>query len=126
MEYCDNVIISIKPKFVASIRKGKKLFEFRKLPFRRKVAKCFIYESWPTCKIVGEFVPDYWLGGYKDDVWAETWKEAGITRDFYDEYFAGSDTAYALHFKDVVFYECPRSLPAGVRAPQSFIYTSLN
>ena len=52
-----NVILSIKPEYVAEIKAGRKCFEFRKTIFKEKVEKVYIYASSPVSKVVGEFQP---------------------------------------------------------------------
>ena len=52
-----NVILSIKPEYVAEIKAGRKGFEFRKTIFKEKVEKVYIYASSPVSKVVGEFQP---------------------------------------------------------------------
>ena len=58
-----NVILSIKPEFVAEIKAGRKCFEFRKTIFKEKVEKVYIYASTPISKVVGEFQPVDILSG---------------------------------------------------------------
>ena len=49
-----NVVLSIKPEYVAEIKAGRKSFEFRKTIFRQKVKKVYIYASSPVRKTQGD------------------------------------------------------------------------
>jgi len=117
-----NAILSIKPKYVAEIVAGRKRYEFRKAIFKQKVEKVYIYSSAPVSRIIGEFEPVDILSGEPDKVWQETRKFSGITKRFFDEYFEGRTTAYAIVIQNFKLYEKPLPLPEGVKAPQSFCY----
>jgi predicted transcriptional regulator len=115
-----NVILSIKPEFVAEIKAGRKCFEFRKTIFKEKVEKVYIYASSPISKVVGEFQPVDILSGPPAVIWKQTQKEAGITKAFYDTYFNGKPVAYAIVIQNLKIYDIPKELP--FHAPQSFRY----
>lgn len=115
-----NVVLSIKPEYVAEIKAGRKSFEFRKTIFRQKVKKVYIYASSPVSKVVGEFQPVDILSGTPAVIWKQTQKKSGITKAFYDEYFNGRSIAYAIEIKNLIIYEEPKMLP--FHAPQSFRY----
>lgn len=115
-----NVVLSIKPEYVAEIKAGRKCFEFRKAIFKLPVEKVYIYASSPISKVVGEFEPVDVITGTPAKVWKQTCKYAGITQAFYDEYFSGKQTAYAIVIQNLKFYDQPKGLP--FHAPQSFRY----
>lgn len=115
-----NVILSIKPEFVAEIKAGRKCFEFRKTIFKEKVEKVYIYASSPVSKVVGEFQPVDILVGAPVDIWEKTKSQSGITKAFYDEYFNGKPVAYAIVIQNLKIYDIPKELP--FHAPQSFRY----
>lgn len=115
-----NAIISIKPQFVEEIKAGVKRYEYRKAVFRQPVEKVFIYASSPISKVVGEFQPVDILTGTPSTIWEQTSKESGITKCFYDTYFAERQTAYAIEIYNLKIYDSPKELP--FRAPQSFCY----
>lgn len=115
-----NVILSIKPEYVAEIKAGRKRFEFRKTIFRQKVEKVYIYASSPVSKVVGEFEPVDVITGNPAAVWKQTSKLSGITKAFYDEYFSGKQTAYAIVIQNLKMYDKVKTLP--FHAPQSFRY----
>ena len=115
-----NVILSIKPEYVAEIKAGRKGFEFRKTIVKEKVEKVYIYASSPVSKVVGEFQPVDILVGAPVDIWEKTKSQSGITKAFYDEYFNGKPVAYAIVIQNLKIYDIPKELP--FHAPQSFRY----
>ena len=117
-----NAILSIKPKYVEEIKEGRKRFEYRKSVFKQHVDKVFIYASAPISKVVGEFQPVDVLSGTPAEVWIQTKQYAGIKKVFYDEYFRGRSTAYAIVIQNLVMYEEALPLPKGIKAPQSYLY----
>ena len=117
-----NAILSIKPQFVEEIVAGKKKFEYRKSVFKQPVEKVFVYASAPISKVIGEFQPVDVVVGTPGDVWKETNKFSGITKNFFDEYYKGRKTAYAIVIQNFVKYDCQVNLPKGMHAPQSYCY----
>ncbi len=117
-----NAILSIKPKFVEEIVAGKKKFEYRKSVFKQPVEKVYVYASAPISKVIGEFQPVDVVVGTPGDVWKETNKFSGITKRFFDEYYKGRKTAYAIVIQNFVKYDCQVNLPKGMHAPQSYCY----
>lgn len=102
------------------MKAGKKRFEFRKSVFKQPVGKVYIYASAPISGVVGEFEPVDVLQGRPDDIWKKTKEFSGITKKFYDAYFAGRYVAYAIVIQNLKFYDTPKKLP--FHAPQSFRY----
>lgn len=117
-----NAILSIKPQFVEEIVAGKKKFEYRKSVFKQPVEKVYVYASAPISKVIGEFQPVDVVVGTPVDVWKETNKFSGITKRFFDEYYKGRMTAYAIVIQNFVKYERQVNLPKGMHAPQSYCY----
>lgn len=115
-----NVVLSIKPEYVAEIKAGRKRFEFRKAIFKQKVEKVYIYASSPVSKVVGEFQLVDVLVGTPDEIWVITQNYAGITKVFFNEYFKGRTIAYAIEIKNLRIYDEPVALT--FQAPQSFRY----
>ena len=115
-----NAILSITPQFVEEIIAGNKLYEYRKSIFKQHVEKVYIYASAPVSRIVGEFQPADILSGKPDAIWEKTCDYAGISKRFYNDYFAGRTVAYAIAIQNLKIYETPKLLP--LHAPQSFRY----
>lgn len=118
------VLLAIKPEFVKKIFSGIKKYEYRKVIFTKKVDKIIIYASSPVSKVVGEFTIDNIIKGKPDEVWQETKNNACITASYFNDYFKGKDTAYAIKIKNCCKYSKPLSLKdIGVQyVPQSFVY----
>ena len=117
-----NAILSIKPRFVEEIVAGNKRFEFRKSVFKQPVEKVYVYASAPISRIIGEFQPVDVITGVPGDVWKETNEFSGITKKFFDEYYRGRKTAFAIVIENFVKYEHQVNLPKGMRAPQNYCY----
>lgn len=115
-----NIVLSIKPEYVAEIKAGRKRFEFRKTIFKEKVEKVYIYASSPVSKVVGEFQPVDVIHGDLEEVWEKTREFAGINKEFYVEYFSGKSVAHAIVIQNLKMYDQPKNLP--FHAPQSFRY----
>lgn len=115
-----NVILSIKPEYVAEIKAGRKRFEFRKAIFKEKVEKVYIYASSPISMVVGEFHPVDILNDNPDRIWELTRDYAGISEQFYHDYFSGRSVAYAIVIQNLKMYDTPKHLP--FHAPQSYRY----
>ncbi len=118
------LIISINPEHVNNIISGLKKYEFR-----TKIAKCdvdrlIIYETSPIKKIVGEVTVLQTLQMTPKELWKITKDEAGISKEYYDEYFKNRTVAYAYKLGDVEVYEKPLELADfGLKTPpQSFVY----
>ncbi|MYM87979.1 ASCH domain-containing protein [Rugamonas sp. FT82W] len=120
------VLLSIKPEFAEKILSGEKKYEFRKvLPKAQDIKIIVIYASQPTGKVVGEFEIAQIISDTPNKIWSRTKEGAGISRRYFDEYFAGKALAHAIQVRTVKRYARPRALgtvlPSGI-APQSFCY----
>ncbi|CAB3761747.1 ASCH domain-containing protein [Paraburkholderia solisilvae] len=122
------VLLSIKPEFAEKILLGEKHFEFRKaLPKASGVKTALIYATKPVGKVVGEFDIDGFISESPRKLWSRTKGFSGITKRFFNEYFAGREVAHAIKVKDARRYEKPLELPSVLEsgvAPQSFCYVS--
>ena len=124
-----NVILSIQPEFVKKIFNHTKKYEYRKVMFSSDVKKVYVYCSKSISKIVGYFIIDDIVEGTPPNVWRKTSKEAGITKQYFDEYFKGHDKAYAIRIKSAKLFDRPiepKSVIKNFRAPQSFCYTEVS
>lgn len=120
------VLLSIKPEFVAKILDGSKKFEFRKQFFKKKgITTVVVYSTMPVGKVVAEFDIDGVVSGSPDEIWSETKYSAGITKDFFDQYYQGKHVGFAIKVGRVHQYETPLELAdlgVNVQAPQSYRY----
>ncbi len=119
------VVLSIKPEFAFKIFNGSKKFEFRKAIFKNKdVTSIIVYASSPVQKVIGEFEIGKILKKDLDTLWALTKDHAGITEDFFYEYFAEKEVGFAIQIKNKKKYKEPKSLKEdfNLHPPQSFAY----
>lgn len=121
-----DALLSIKPEYVEEIRRGRKLFEYRKGIFRRRIDKVIVYSTEPCGRIVGEFEVKRIIQDAPEKLWNRTSKFSGISHDFFEKYFDGREIAYAIEIGDYREYEIPQKIqelfPNVKAAPQSFIY----
>ncbi|MXX58653.1 MAG: ASCH domain-containing protein [Rhodothermaceae bacterium] len=120
------ILLSLKPRFAEAILAGEKRFEYRRSIFRRQdIDTVVIYASTPICKVVGEFSIKQVLSLDLEALWEETRGGAAIDRHYFDQYFKGRSSGYALEVKEVTRYELPLCLRLQFkmkRPPQSFCY----
>jgi predicted transcriptional regulator len=119
------VLLSIKPEFVQKIFFQSKKYEFRKIIFKKDVESVAIYCTMPIGRIVGEFTIADILADSPEEIWTVTKNYAGISKKYYDEYFKGKQTAYAIKIGNLLKYEVeidPFIKFPNFVAPQSFRY----
>ena len=123
-----SVLLSIKPEFAERIFEGSKQFEFRRRVFRnRNVKKIVVYVTAPIGKVIGEFEIDEILELELEHLWNQTKDYSGIPKEFFDAYFCGLETGYAIKIGKISKYETPLELSADFNvkhAPQSFAYVN--
>lgn len=120
------VLLSINPEHVENIFKGVKKFEFRRKVFARKdVTTVVVYCTMPVGRIVGEFDIDTILEDAPNEIWEKTCSGSGITKHFFDQYFADRNIAYALKIGEVRKYDedvDPKDILYNFTPPQSYMY----
>lgn len=119
------VILSIKPQFAEKIFNGTKKFEFRRTLFKNKAVKSVVvYASAPVSRVIGEFEIDEIIHYDLDYLWVNTEEYAGISKEYYFEYFDGKKMGYAIKIKETKKYDSSYSIEEkyGIKAPQSFAY----
>lgn len=119
------VLLSIKPEFAFKIFEGTKKYEFRKVIFKRpNIKTVVVYASSPVQKVIGEFEIEDILSSTPDEIWKETQKKSGITKEFFKAYFSEKETAYAIKIRNVKRYEEELDLKEefNLLPPQSFAY----
>src|SRR5690606_690743 len=118
--------LSIKPEYAEKILSGEKRYEFRRcIPRAANVNTVVIYATLPVGKVVGEFKVERIISEQSQDLWDRTKDHAGITRDYFDEYFAGKDHCHAFEVRSPRRYVKPKPLTHFLEngiAPQSFCY----
>lgn len=121
-----SVLLSIKPEFVSKIFSGQKRYEFRRAIFKSaSVSRVVVYASSPVQRVVGEFEIGEILQLCKCELWRRTEKHSGIEKHYFDEYFNGRTTGFAIRILSPHQYATPVRLSAFCntdRPPQSFMY----
>lgn len=118
-------LLSIKPEFAEAIFSGKKKFEYRKNIFKKNVKKIRVYATKPVGKIIGEFLIDEILEDTPNNLWKSTYRNSGVKKEFYMQYFQGKKIGYAIKIKEYTRYDepqCPYKINPKFVAPQSFMY----
>jgi predicted transcriptional regulator len=122
------VILSIKPEFADAIFNGRKKFEYRRKLFKTFTPKrVFVYASAPISRVIGHFEIAEILTDSPSRLWAQTYADSGIDKDYFFKYFRGCKEANALQVADTTLYRKPLSLQKHfgfVRPPQSFCYVT--
>lgn len=118
------ILLSINPEHVEKILDGTKLYEFRKVRYRKEITELIIYCTSPVMKVVAEASVDDVIEGSPEEVWALTSDAAGVDKSFFDRYYLGKKNAVAIRIGQTRVFEEPRDLSDyGLsRAPQSFAY----
>lgn len=118
------ILISIKPQFVNLILNGQKKFEFRKNLPQKEVNLLVIYASAPVSRIIGEVEVTRTLSYAPSTLWRKTYKNAGISKKFFDSYFSGKEIANAYVLGKIKKFKRSKSLLEYdiMTAPQSYIY----
>jgi predicted transcriptional regulator len=124
------ILLSIKPEYAEKIMSGEKRFEYRKSLHKNLDISCaLVYATLPVGKLVGEFVINSVLKAPPEELWQKTKTWSGITKEFFDEYFADREYACALKIGEVIRYDEPQD-PSDVFenfvAPQSFRYVGID
>lgn len=122
------ILLSIKPAFALAIFRGEKVYEFRKAVFKnRDIEKVYVYASAPISRVIGVFYINDILEMEPEALWSKTRCGAGISEEYFYEYFSGRDRAYAISVDRTSLFEEPRELRCmfGIgHPPQSFRYVS--
>lgn len=119
------VLLSIKPEYVDRIISGEKQYEYRKRIFKEKVDSVVIYSTKPVGKIIGEFTIEEIISDSPNNLWNKTYKQSGVSKDFFMGYFKDRDKGFALKIKEFIEYNepiDPKALYGNFVAPQSYKY----
>jgi predicted transcriptional regulator len=122
------IILSINPIHADNIFNGTKKYEFRKVRCKEDISKIIIYSTSPIMKVVGEAEVEKVLKQPPEALWKITSKQAGIDKEFFDEYYRNRSFAVAYELKNIKQYSEEKALSDyGLSfAPQSFAYVDLD
>lgn len=118
------IMLAIKPEYVEKIFDGLKRYEYRRKCPDHPISQIVIYETAPVSKVVGTVDVDEMLGTSPHVLYDMTKKLAGISEECYNDYFKGTNVAYAYSLNHPVIFSRPVSIEKyGLRgAPQSYVY----
>lgn len=118
------ILISINPEHVQNIIAGIKKYEYRKIAAKQDISSIIIYETTPIKRIVAEAEIIDVLELPPEELWEHTKNESGISKAFFDRYFADKEVAFAYKLGEIKVYDTPKTLmDFGIKsAPQSFVY----
>lgn len=119
------VLLSIKPEFASKVFDGTKKYEYRRTIFKNEdVQTVLVYASSPIQKVIGEFEIDYILSDDLDKLWKKTKKYAGISMDYFFNYFYAKQQGHAIKIKEAKLYKRPKCIKQDFKLspPQSFVY----
>ena len=122
------MLISIHARYAHLILSGEKRVELRRRFSSHAVGnRMLIYATLPAAAVVGHVLIDDVQTASVREIWQAYGKNAVISAEDFDAYFAGLRTGNAVLLRDPVKYEQPIPLDDlrksyGLRAPQSYIY----
>ncbi|MCL4202483.1 MAG: ASCH domain-containing protein [Pirellulaceae bacterium] len=127
------LLLSIRPEFVDKIFAGQKRVELRRRKPRLQSGDMIaVYATKPRCELVGIVRVVAVRQSTPCMLWMTVGSEAGIDRQQYDEYFAGSEAAIGIELADPVRFKRPATLQElravwpGFHPPQSYRYLNLD
>lgn len=119
------IVLSIKPEFAEKIFNRTKKFEFRKSIFKQtNIKSVLVYASSPVQMVIGEFEIEQIIKSDLETLWSLTKQDAGISKEFFLEYFSDKMDGYAIQVKAARRFKKPRNLKEhyNLVPPQSFAY----
>ena len=123
------LLLSIRPQFSEKIFSGEKSTELRRLrPAVGAGDLVLVYTSAPSCEMTGAFLVRTVDCGTPETLWNTVRGTCGLTRREYDDYYRGSNRAYAIGIERAWRLDSPLKL-ARIRhrsvrfhPPQSYRY----
>ena len=102
------MLLSIRPRHVARILNGSKTVELRKArPGIFPGQPVLIYSTSPEAAVVAMCRVSRVESAAPTKLWSRVGRRSGIVRSEFDNYFAGSKIAVALHLTEVEALESP-------------------
>ena len=118
------ILLAINPEFANKIIQGDKKYEFRTRVAKKNIDCIVIYMTSPVKKVVAEVYVRSVIHHKPEELWEITKEHAGISKEYFEEYFLDRQIAYAYELGEVTVFEEPRTLGeyGCNHAPQSFMY----
>lgn len=123
----ETIILPIHPRHVEKILTGEKQYEYRKrIP--NDLRFIVVYSTAPISKITALIEVAEVIKDCPNILWNKTQEFAGISKDFFDKYFANQNLSFAIKIKRVfkIEPEQPICLLGIINAPQSYLYVDKN
>lgn len=122
------IILSIRTEYAEQIFERIKRYEYRRVIPKKSVSKIIAYETAPISMCIGEAEVIRIICDRPDNLWRRTEECAGMSKDKYDAYFEGKNTAYAYILGQTTLYDSPLPITDfGLsRPPQNFAYYAAN
>lgn len=116
-----DIILAVNPRWMKQILEGTKTCEVRRKVPVSGIDTIYLYETFPTSRIVGECKPN---GINRHQAGALPFL-GDITLEELNEYTKGEECWY-IYLKDVIKYEEPKTLwSIGIfKAPHNFCYVN--
>jgi predicted transcriptional regulator len=122
-----DILISLKPKHIANILAGGKTVELRRRRLHVEPGTIvWLYATAPISALRGYARVESITTGAPSIIWNRFKKDVGISKIEFDEYFEGSEAAYALLLTEIRVMSRPlrlermKQLVAGFHPPQFF------
>ncbi len=123
------VLMSIKPRYSEKILSGAKTVELRRVCPRLEVGDLvMVYASGPRMALVGCFEVAGIVSGTPEAIFKKHGKAAAVSREVFDAYFDGADTAHAIlisrawSLREEAELKTLRKRLKGFHPPQSYRY----
>ena len=121
MADAEDILISIHPRHVDSMVRGKKTVELRRRPLRLTAGcRVWIYCTLPRGAVEAMGTVRTVVAATPSEIWREHGRQSGITKAEFEAYYEGTDTAYAIVFSSVEKLDLPFALAEIRRHRSSF------
>lgn len=103
MRRCTDILVSIYPCHTTNIINGTKRVELRRRPIRvPRGTRVWIYSTRPRACVDAFAIIDSVYELKPTELWRRFGRDASISRQDFDEYFAGLEIGYALVLRNVI------------------------
>jgi predicted transcriptional regulator len=98
----ENILISVHPRHVDSMVRGKKTVELRRRSLRLTAGcRVWIYSTLPRGAVEALGIVHSVVAARPSVIWRDYGGRSGITKAEFDAYYKGTNTAYAIVFSSV-------------------------
>lgn len=116
------VLLSVRPRFAQALLDGSKTVEVRRRRARiGDGALCLLYESSPTCALVGALRVEATDNATPEELWSRYGDVMGLDRNEYDAYLDGAAHPCAIVVGAVITFDHPVRLPELRRRQDRFV-----